>query len=412
MIIQPGDKPVITPEKIREWIQEVQERPSSAPLIIKYIADRLGELNEWNEKLRIENLDLRSGNRVDEYERQIKTLNYQLELLKRQINGNINVDELVKPASETVPASMILLVYYPNGRVVRVNLETSDLSDGRTICKLNEIQEINSEPPRLLLIPSTEELMFIFTSGRIVTQPAASIPPVEIQEDGKIGEEITIPVEPNVGETLACLAPISRIALSDFYLQISRKGYTKKIRKALASSIIDNKFIGTGVKVEGDQALNLCLSNEGDQFIFVSYEGYFQCLNESILPFAIVEAMRLGNSDHLVAAFVLGESPSILVMTQIGKIIHKAAESIMAAEDLNRKGRMLYSTARRESGVRVIGAAAVGQNDWSIALHQDGRITLHSISTILGKGSIPVSGELIDFISFPASEIFGSNKLY
>lgn len=402
---------MINPEKIREWIQEVQERPSSAPLIIKYIADRLGELNEWNEKLRIENLDLRSGNKVDEYERQIKTLNYQLELLKRQINGNINVDELSEPTSVAVPESMILLVYNPHGSVVRVNLEASDLTDGRTICKLNEIQEINSEPPRLLSIPSTEELMFIFTSGRIVTQPAASIPQVEIQKDGKIGEEITIPVEPNVGETLACIAPISRIALSDFYLQISRRGYTKKIRKALASSIIDNKYIGTGVKVEGDQALNLNLGSEGDQFIFVSYEGYFQCLNESILPFAIVEAMRLGNSDHLVAAFEIGESLSILVMTQIGKIIHKAAASVKPADDLNRKGQMLYSTARRESGVRVIAAASVGQNDWGISLHQDGRISLHSISDILGKGSIPVCGELIDFITFPVPKILGSKEV-
>jgi hypothetical protein len=110
--------------------------------------------------------------------------------------------------------------------------------------------------------------------------------------------------------------------------------------------------------------------------------------------------MRLGNTDHLVAAFPVEEAQTILAMTQIGKVIHRTVDSLDVAADLGRKGRMLYSTARRQSGVRVIGAAAVAKGDWSLALHSGGDITLHAISELIGKGSIPVDGELLDFITF------------
>jgi hypothetical protein len=33
-------------EKIEEWIQEVNQRPTSAPLIIQFIANRLNELTK------------------------------------------------------------------------------------------------------------------------------------------------------------------------------------------------------------------------------------------------------------------------------------------------------------------------------------------------------------------------------
>ena len=63
----------------------------------------------------------------------------------------------------------------------------------------------------------------------------------------------------------------------------------------------------------------------------------------------------------------------------------------------------MFSTARRQAGVRVIGAGSVNQDDWGLALHKDGRISLHAVSELVGKGSIPVEGELIDFITFQAS---------
>jgi hypothetical protein len=390
---------VLPPEKIEEWIQEVQERPSSASIIIQYIANRLRDLSEWNENLRTENLALRSGQRVDDYERQIAHLEYQLELLKRQVNGELDLDELGQAAPMPKSEPLNLLAYDPQGRVNRLEIGPDEFRDGDLICRFAGIQEDADEPPRLLIVSPTEELMLIFTSGRIVTLPASRVP---LSKGG--GTEIDwgqalIPEEPNLGETLACVAPVSKMALADFYLQISRRGYAKKIRTALAPTIMQNKFIGTGVKVSADQTLTLMMCRENACFVLVSHQGYLQYISEALLPYAIVEAMRMGKTDHLVAAFPIESKKSILVMTQIGKVIHRTIDSLETATDLRRKGRMLYNTARRDAGVRVVGAAAVTRDDRGIALHRDGRVTLHTISDLIAKGSLEVQDNLLDFIT-------------
>ena len=403
---------MFTPEKIEEWIQEAQKRPSSASLIIQFIANRLNDLAEWNEKLRAENLEVRSGARLEEYERQITHLEYQLELLKRQINGEINLEVLPEAAPKLDTVSLCLLAYDPQGRILRWDLDAAHFEEGQVVARMAEIRDVEVEPPRLLVVPAVEELMLIFTSGRIVTLPVSALLPGPRVEKPISWETASQPSEPNVGETLACIAPVSKMALADFFLQISRRGYIKKIRKALAPTIMESKYIGTGVKVSGDQTLSLALSSEGKSFVLVSYEGYLQAIPDKLLPYAIVEAMRLGNSDHLVAAYPTAEDQSIFVMTQIGKVIHRAAGDLEPAADLKRKGRMLYSTARREAGIRVIGAAAVSPGDWGLALHRPGEVSLHAIADLIGRGTLlvdrPAEGSpdlgLLDFVTFPGPE--------
>jgi hypothetical protein len=56
---------VITPKKIEEWIQEVEERPNSAPIILQYISNRLRDLSDRNEQLLAENIALLSGKRFE-----------------------------------------------------------------------------------------------------------------------------------------------------------------------------------------------------------------------------------------------------------------------------------------------------------------------------------------------------------
>ncbi len=52
---------LINLDQIEEWIREVENRPSSAALIIRYIASRLKELSSRNEELLSENIELRTG---------------------------------------------------------------------------------------------------------------------------------------------------------------------------------------------------------------------------------------------------------------------------------------------------------------------------------------------------------------
>ena len=67
---------MISPDKIDEWIREVEERPASAELIIRYIANRLSELASREEELAAQNIELLSGRKVDEYVSRIASLEY------------------------------------------------------------------------------------------------------------------------------------------------------------------------------------------------------------------------------------------------------------------------------------------------------------------------------------------------
>ena len=396
---------MFTSEKIKEWIQEVEERPASAPLVIQFIANRLKDLSEWNEKLRIENLELRTGKRVEEYERRITNLEYQLELIKRQFGGQIPDGEISGQIPEIKAETLNLMLYGPLGKILRFELALDSFENGAKLCQVNGFQEIDGETLRMVLAPSTEELMLIFSTGRIITHPVLGLP-LSPNDQPADWESAMVPEETNLGETLACVVPISKMALADFFIQTSRKGFTKKIRKTLLPNIMENKFIGTGAKFSGDQTLDLGMNYENERFVFISYEGYLQCLMVEKLPYAVTETMRLGNSDHLVAAFPVREDQSLLVMTQTGKVLNRTGDSLEPSTELTRKGRMIYSTARREAGVRVVGAAAVSgnpnlaQSDWGLALHQNGQISQHEIAALLGSGSISVDGELLDFVAF------------
>ena len=111
---------MITPDKISEWLKEVEERPSSGSIIIQYIANRLSDLTARNEELLAENIELRSGRKVEEYESRITNLEYQLDLLKRQFGGQL-------PANAQPVETSSLLVYTPQGQVLRVELDPAEL---------------------------------------------------------------------------------------------------------------------------------------------------------------------------------------------------------------------------------------------------------------------------------------------
>jgi hypothetical protein len=61
------------------------------------------------------------------------------------------------------------------------------------------------------------------------------------------------------------------------------------------------------------------------------------------------------------------------------------------------RGQAVFSAARREQGVRVVAAVAARQGDWGAALHQDGRVTLHSIEELFASGTISTTSGLSAF---------------
>ncbi len=389
---------MFTPEKIEEWLAEIEQRPSSAPTIIQFIANRLKDLSEWNEQLRAENMSLRTKERVDEYERQIAHLQYQLDLIKRQHGGQLPGTDQLEPKETSEETQVVsALIYTPDGHLVRIELDPADLEEGRTIGNLSGLQS-PEDTPRLLVVPTNEELLFLFSSGRIATLALDKLP--SMPSESLDWETVPIPHAPQAGDTLVCVAPISKIALSDYFVQTSRRGFIKKIRMALAPSIMENQYIGTGTKLPNDQPFELTLSGKDENFVLISKDGYLRYAPVDVSPYAIVEAMKVKHADYLVSAFIIPPGKSLLVMTQLGKAIQRAPETLELVSDLGRVGKTLYSKARRDAGIRVVGAAAVAESDWGLALHSNGDLSVHAIAQIFANGTIPVDDELSAFTAF------------
>jgi len=67
------------------------------------------------------------------------------------------------------------------------------------------------------------------------------------------------------------------------------------------------------------------------------------------------------------------------------------------------RGQPIFSRQRREAGVRVVGAAAVYEEDWGVALRSDGALITQQVKDLVAAGSIlkgPEGGEILEFTTF------------
>lgn len=399
---------MITPEKINEWIKEVEARPASAPLLLKIISNRLRDLAIRNDELMAENIALLNGKRVEEYEKRIAHLEYQLELLRRHFGGELPAMDGSRTAgltgSSIIPTYTSLLIYNAQGRLLRIEISSEQMESPQRLALLDGTLIIDEESPRLLAAPSTEELLAVYSSGRVASLPVQAIPlAVELNENRFDMDRSALPFEPQAGEILVCLVPIAKLALSEFLVQTTRRGCVKKISSAMSQSILANHYIGTGVKLPADQTLDLTLCGKDDRLILVSHMGYLLGLEVNRLPFSIEEAMRLATGDYIEAATLVPPGYSILVVTQIGKLIHRTDDALEIASTMKARGQPVFSPARREQGVRVIGTVAALEGDWGAALHQDGQITIHPMRELFSNGTIPTEHGLLAFTQFSRS---------
>ena len=371
---------MITPEKIEEWIREAEERPFSGPLIIRFIASRLSDLTKWNEELLAENIELRSGKKAEEYERRIANLEYQVELLKRQLGGEVVLADAPPAPVETTN----LLLYTPQGQVLRVELppQAEWKSGGVAGCFAAGLDDLQT---RLLAASSQEELLLAFDTGRTVTLAVRDLPAAS---DKTLRWEQAFVQAPVGSEELATILPIGRMSLFDSCVQISRRGFVKKIKEGQFETYIGKAYIGSGVKLPADKGCGLVLCKADDRLVMISQEGFVLSLEVSRLPLTIEETIRLGISDHVMTTFTVRQKPSILIITQNGKAIHREAGWLENAATLKAKGQAAFSQERRQAGVRVAGAVAADSEDWGAALHSDGQITLHKISDLISAGSL------------------------
>jgi DNA gyrase/topoisomerase IV subunit A len=387
---------LINQNKIDEWIREVEERPASAGLIIQFIANRLSELAAREEELAAQNIELLSGRKVEEYENRLASLEYQLELLKRQLGGEVILPSEL-PTTKTLQEKINLLVYTPLGHVLRVEIDPAGLTSGQTIATISSESSLESMLPELLVTTSQEELLFLFDFGRTVSMPVAHLPAPSADD---LDWQNAFIQEPRIKEQLTTIKPVARMSLYELCLQASRRGYVKKTKTSYLASHITENYIGTGVKLPADKTCSLTFAGKEDIFVMVSREGYVFSMQADHLPVAIEEVIHLGISDHIVTAFVAGQKPSLVFITQNGKAVHRDIGWLEPASSFNTKGQPLLSKERREAGVRIIGAAAVDEIEWGILLYSDGVLQAHRLNALLAAGSIPTAQPNTSILSF------------
>jgi DNA gyrase/topoisomerase IV subunit A len=378
---------VITPQKIDEWIREIEERPSSGLIIIRYIANRLSDLTKRNEELLAENIQLRTGKKTEEYEARIANLEYQLDLLKRQLGGELADLSAGAPPAETLS----VFVYTATGEVLRLELDPAGRESRQLLAKIpappppEGDAPVHVYEPRLLCTGSHEELLFLFDSGRIVTAAASSIP------SGVLDWKRAYLQEPRGAEELVAIVPIGRMSLADSIVQSSRRGCVKKMMRTAFEGHVSKGFAGTGVKLATDRTCGLTLCAKDDRFAIASLEGWLLTLETGRISYAIEESLRLSTTDHIVSSFAVGSRKTVIFVTENGKVIQREVGWMEAAASQKSRGQAVFSEERRKAGIRLVAAAAVDASDWCAALDTSGTLCLYAASDLLGAGSLTTS---------------------
>lgn len=384
--------------KIDEWIQEAEARPESALTIVKLVAKRLRELTERNEALLAENIALENGTRVEEYRKRIAHLEYQLDLLKRRFNADED-DLRVEVAARTGETSTTtsLLVYNAHGKFFRVEL-SDEMSE---IGRIQGGPSAEMEPPRFLAVPSNGEVLLLFSSGRVSTYAVSNLPRAEAG-GAWAWEQASMPDEPRAGETLSCVAPIDALPLSDFFLQVSRRGYVKKTMTSMVQSILSNHYLGKGAMQKSDQPFDLTLTRKTDRFAFVTYEGHLLGLDVDDLSYTVEGRIRLTATDYVVGSFLLRPDESLLCVTQAGKVVTREAGDIEISKSAQTKGQVLIPPSRLGQGVRFMGAVAARDADRIAVLDAEGWIRLHRAESLRGAGAVEAQGLVLSIGRIPS----------
>jgi hypothetical protein len=379
----------MTLPKIEEWIKEVENRPGSALTILKLIFGRLRDLTERNEELLAENIALQNGTRVEEYRKRIAHLEFQLDLLKRRFG--LDQDQLEALAAVPAMVPTALLVYNPHGRILRVE-PGPDPSIGQISGEL----VIDGEAPRLLALPSNDELLLLFSSGRVSTCAVEDILTTS-SETGWSLEQASLPDEPHAGEHLAGVLPLSALPLADFFLQASRRGCIKKTMSSMAETVLENHFLGRGALQRLDQPLDIVLCQKKELFAVVTSGGRLLGVEVDELPYSVEERIKLEPTDHVVAGFTIRPDELLFCLTQTGKVISRSASFIEPVKSAASRGQALIPAARLEQGIRFIGAASIREGDQVAVLDEAGNLSMHAQEELTGAGLVRSEVALLAF---------------
>lgn len=368
---------MITRARIEDWIRQVQAAPSAGPIIIRQITDRLLELDAMNEKLRAENLELTSGNRIRDYEKKITELEFQLDLLKRQISGVEVVETTQKP--ETIE----FILYNDRGQLLHLQLEPAALGDRSIVATIGGSAMPESYRVGLLPVDRRDRLLFLYSSGRTADLPVDEIP---LSQGDELHWDNAYTLNLRSMEELVTAMAITRLSWFSHCIQVSRFGYARKLANTYLQTFISSHNAGKGVKFDFDRVLALVLCNEEDLFVVVSKTGIALSLGAATLPVALEEILRFKVGDFLIASLILEAEQSLVAVTQAGVAYRQPASWFQTGKPAERKTRSMGGD-KTEAGFALAGAAAAGSEDWGILLREDGSLMTFRTGSISPRGT-------------------------
>ena len=354
---------MIKPGKIQEWIEEIEQRPLAAPFIVRTLSARVIELDKVNEELRVENLNLQSGKKIQEYERKIAELEYQIKLLKRQVAGGTSPVPMEQPS---------LLVYDAFGKMLITEFTPPALVSGHTLGTIAGFEAPRLDDIHLLTANTSDELLFLFDSGRIQTQKAGDLTHTPMDQ---LDWNDALQIDLRSGERLIAVIPINEIPMMDGCLQISRKGYARYISQEYFRSFLSERNIGKGIRTAADSLFTLTPCHQNDVYVLVTRRGFVSARLAGKLAITLYEIQKLDMQDYVVGAFTIQSHQQLVIADQTGGVyIQKNPWTDPAGAD-GSKRRLLLAGAKA-GGVDVLGAAAADPGSWHFRLTTTGKILI------------------------------------
>ena len=364
---------MITRSKIDGWIRQVEATPVLAPILIRQITDRLLELDADNESLRAENLELSTGNKVKEFEQKIAELEFQLDLLKRQLGS---------AGSTLAPEDASLLVFNDKGQVLRLSLKDSDLHAQQPFAVITGIPHIQSRNFSMITVSAYDQLLLVTSSGRTVTVPVEQIAlSKDNQPNWSTGYQVELPSQ----EELIWILPITRLHTFTDCIQVSRFGYGRKVTTQFFKTFIANHNLGKGTKFNFDRILNLTLCNDNQLLVLASKAGNFISLDTGSLPVSLTEIIKFKVSDYAVSSVLLGADQTLVGVTQNGFVFNQNQEGLKPGKPIKRK---LAPSPEDEVEGSLVGAVPVGNQDLLILYREDGSLSAYPTDGITNRGSL------------------------
>jgi DNA gyrase/topoisomerase IV subunit A len=294
------------------------------------------------------------------------------------------------------------------GRVLAREVHAADLVSGEILAAIKAEMSFDPEELRLLVVDPSEEILFVFDTGKVLSLSAEKIPLVSSSE---LNQENVYQVELRSGERLIALVPVSQVPLVDYSVQISRRGLAKSITADYFQMFVTNRNIGTGVKSKSDRNFNLTLCNQDDIYVVVSSEGFLAAFSMDQFSVSAREVIKLGMNDFLVSSFIMREEQSLAVVTRAGDVFMQSANWLSAENATGSKRRLLLSKSKA-GGMQVISAEAVKPGGWGFILYEDGNIRVLQLDEDMKllRDKSKKEQAAPQAVAFTATELFLTDK--